>query len=1213
MKIDTHLKARQKILNDLQEFVLGPSWDNPSESLISFNPLNQYATAVLFPRNISKEQSVEYDDDVLLDDDLNDIDEVVTTDSQKANNKEGRNDAIYDHVDEKISDENDALDISDNSIQSRPSSFGLNFLMQRDDQIKVTIGFAKYEKYENLAYVRNSYLHNETLTINSTGIQKIQITGHPIELSLKSRPKDNMILSSLTVSHTEKYEDSDNSPAIEFNECIFHVGMSIESMNNSFQEIKPLVHQGESDDAKSLDLLFRNKKSYAIGIGCASDWSELDDSCKKIFTSFLPTYELPSIEPESNFTVSMKELASIDKEEPDLTSVDSLYEGYKLWLATKKNEITSLEETHQETATKHIVAAEIWLNRIKEGINLIKTNSQANNAFRLMNFAMLIQFNRSNFLEKKFWDDPLRTKENLNIGDFEGLNDILQSNNHGNLKIGSWRPFQIAFVLGIIPDFVSDNDLHSFRDEVDLLWFPTGGGKTEAYLGVLAFSILFRRLKDPADAGITSIMRYTLRLLTSDQFRRCSSLICALDFIRKNNPLNLDLGTDEISIGLWIGSDGSPATHKIASNSLKRDKDAEGNLKFMLQSCPWCKSSLTSKATPPRTTQNNPHKFGYRSETQVINNKRNTKIIIFCPDENCEFHSSLPVYLWEDAVLETKPTLLIGTVDNFAKLAWNHKGVQSSFADKQFSPPELIIQDELHLISGPLGSMVALYENILLGLIERDSFKPKIIGATATLSIAGSQAQSLYNGRKSSIFPPQILDWGDSFFAKERNLEDKPGRMYVGYFGNMKNSMIESAFNAAIPLLQAPQTMLPTIQEDAEKGSTDLKVSWPNQFSHDDVTVSVFHKTSSSREWADYKVLSINKLEEEYLEQDSFKQTIIKVDPPLKELIKKDATLYITNTKEYSDFQNIFDPYGTLIWYFNSKRELADMSNQQIRLMTVLKHNARNIQKGKLGPPNKPIKYSRQLPYCEELTGRLTQDEIEVVVKNLNLPWTQTMVKDGGYFTGVDICFSTNMISVGVDIPRLGVMLMHGQPRTTAEYIQATSRVGRTYPGLVTTIYNHNKSKDRSMYEMFKNYHQSLYRFVESSSITPYSQGARDKGLAAVFIGLATSLGVGNNIESAKDEEIILQVKEMILQSVKNVDNEELISTENQLDEIINTWRSREVEFRGEMGKSTDGVRLLGMAGKPESNEVFQIPLSMRNVDANVMGRLYRELSDEQN
>lgn len=1205
MKINTHLEARNKIIDDLNNFVVGPSWDDERSSSISFNPLNQYATAVLFPRNISRESEINFSDDEVLDDEKI---ELKISDSQISNNKLGNREDIYDDHEEKKLDESSAADIADNSIQTRPSSFGLNFLIKKNEKISVVIGFSAYTQ-DDQNFIRKSFTHSETIHIQQIGIQKIKIPNHPLELNIRSRSKKDLILCSLTINHTAKYDSSDNNISVDFSDCIFHVGMSIETLDTNFHEIKPLIHQGQGEDAKSLDLLFRNKKSFAIGIGCASDWMEVDALCKKIFTSFLPTYELPSIEPEDNFTVSMMELANINENEPNLKKIYDLYEGYKLWLANKKNEIQSLENQHQPTAIKHIDAAEIWLSRIKVGIKLIESNPKAKNAFRLMNYAMLIQFNRSNFLDKKFWDDSIKVKESVEI---EGLQEIISANQNHKLTEGSWRPFQIAFVLGIIPDFVNSSEEHNFRDEVDLLWFPTGGGKTEAYLGVLAFAILHRRLTNPEDAGITSIMRYTLRLLTSDQFRRCSSLICSLDFLRKNNPLELDLGSDEINIGLWIGSEGSPPDHKAAEKSLKNERDAEGNLKFMLQACPWCKTAMTSKNKPKKTTKDNPHKDGYILRTNTSSGRKVKEIILRCPDENCEFHNALPIYLWEDAVLKKKPTLLIGTVDNFAKLAWDHKNVQSSFADEKFSPPDLIIQDELHLISGPLGSMVALYENILLSLVERNSHKPKIIGATATLSIAGSQAQSLYNGRNSSIFPPQILDWGDSFFAKERSLEDKPGRMYVGYFGNIKNSMIESAFNVAIPLLQAPQTMLPTLIEEAQEGSSKLEISWPSRFSTENVIVSTFHELSGGeRTWTDYRILSFEALNNDSEIEQSFKHIEIEIDKPLKAKMTKDSTLYITNTAEYSNFQDIFDPYGTLIWYFNSKRELADMSNQQIRLITVLKHNARNIQNGKLGPSHKPIKYSRQLPHCEELTGRLTQDEIEVVVKNLNLPWTQTITKKGEFFTGVDICFSTNMISVGVDIPRLGLMLMHGQPRTTAEYIQATSRVGRQHPGLVTTIYNHNKSKDRSMYEMFKNYHQSLYRFVESTSITPYSQGARDKGLAAVFVGIATSIGVGINLENQNDEAKLLEVKEVILNSVKNVDVQELDSTEKQIDQIISTWKSREIEYRGEMGKQTDGVRLLGVAGKPSSNEVFQIPLSMRNVDANVMAKLFRIENNE--
>ena len=452
----------------------------------------------------------------------------------------------------------------------------------------------------------------------------------------------------------------------------------------------------------------------------------------------------------------------------------------------------------------------------------------------------------------------------------------------------------------------------------------------------------------------------------------------------------------------------------------------------MLDECPWCKNHLT-----------NPNDSGYEYSMK--------KVTIKCPDSNCNFNESLPVYLWQEAIFDEKPTLLLGTIDNFCKLTWLPEALEL-FNDPEISPPDLIIQDELHLISGPLGSMVGLYESVLLKILERDGKGPKIIGATATLSLEGSQSKSLYRGKDSSIFPPQVLNWGDSYFAKEIN--NKYGRLYLGYFGSSKGSMIESAFSASIPLLQAPNKILPSLFKKGLKGDTNLTIV-DRKLSKDSF-FSVFH----SGVYTEYKILETN-------EEDD-KQNIV-INKPLEKELRAGEALY---PKPNSDDMS-FSPYGTLIWYFNSKRELAYISNQTNRMRDSLRANARYEKNQILGPENAPSRFARKIKRFKELTGRLPQDEIQTIITDLRKPWTQVMGKPLQN-TGIDILFSTNMISVGVDIPRLGLMLVHGQPRTTAEYIQATSRVGRKYPGLVTTVYNHAKSKDRSTYEMFKNYHQSF-------------------------------------------------------------------------------------------------------------------------------------------
>jgi hypothetical protein len=1162
---EKYLEARTKIVDDLKDAVIGNDWRSDEERKLNFNPLYHFVSGILYP--IDNRGS-----GYLADQEVN---EPLNENDSKSENEDEIESNINPNARKKNTDEEDEdpleqKNIIDQSVQAKQSSFGINCITSLDEELAIYYGFSQYEhktievdEGKKSYYLQKKVRDSHTFLINSNSLHQEQLIGDGLVLRIDSRISANQVISTISISHQMQLAD-DSVYSLE--NCFFQIGLEISSLKSSFLPIKTPLQAGSGAQAKSLDLLFRDKLSYATGNGCATDWEDKKD-CKKIWTDFLPSFEVKSIEPTQAFDLKMEQLANIDNQytnEEAFSCLDDICIQYKEWINEQEEAAKELDEHHKETAKNHIASAKSWLKRIETGVEIIKNDEDASLAFRLANHAMLIQANRLSLLERK------KSKEDINCLDRDFFED-LQLNTHKKIKY-SWRPFQLAFVVGMIPDIVDPEAKDSLRDQVDLIWFPTGGGKTEAYLGVLAFSILHRRIIDPEDAGVVALMRYTLRLLTSDQFRRSSALICALDYIRKEKILDIDLGEENISIGLWIGSKGNPATHANAKAALN-DLDIHGNQAFMLDECPWCKSHLTD-----------PNDSGYE--------RTRGKVIIRCTDSSCHFYESLPIYLWQEAIFDEKPSLLLGTIDNFAKLAWLPEAIDL-FAGNDVSPPDLIIQDELHLISGPMGSMVGLYETVLLKLLEQNGKGPKIIGATATLSLEGSQSKSLYRGRDSSVFPPQVLNWGDSFFAKER--QDKYGRQYIGFFGSSKGSMIESAFSASIPLLQAPNKILPVLAEDAKKGDTNLKISLrqlpQNSF------FSIFH---NGGDYTEYKVVECD---------DGKPNQVIILEEGLKEDLKSGEAFY----PKPMSADLAFDPFGTLVWYFNSKRELAYISNQTNRMRDSLKSNARYEKFGQLGTEKAPYRFARHIKQVRELTGRLTQDEIQAIISELRKPWTQVMGEQF-QFTGIDILFSTNMISVGVDISRLGLMLMHGHPRTTSEYIQATSRVGRRYPGLVTTVYNHHKSKDRSTYEMFKNYHQSFYRFVEAVSVTPFSSGARARALPAIFVSLARHFGIGNPSlnDNSHDNNALDKAREWILSSLTLVDPEEYNNTEKELDRIIKKWKSRLPTQWGKMGGMTnDEVRLLGVMGDPESDlTVFKAPISMRSVDAGVGVEFFKELEE---
>ena len=641
-------------------------------------------------------------------------------------------------------------------------------------------------------------------------------------------------------------------------------------------------------------------------------------------------------------------------------------------------------------------------------------------AFRLANEAMQLQRARQ---------DWVRKGANGSVGD--GTQD-------------RWYPFQIAYILLNLPGLADRH--HPDRETADLLWFPTGGGKTEAYLGLVAFSILYRRLNDPEAQGVAVIMRYTLRLLTIQQFERATMLMCSLETVRKANS---DIGDLPFSIGLWVGSGGTPNTLDEARRSLRdlaSGRDLQEKNPVQLTQCPWCGTFLD---------HNN----------YAVRKSPERHLHIGCDTSDCDFASGLPVHLVDEDIYRARPELVLGTVDKFAAMAWKEDVGKLFARDGVGYPPNLIIQDELHLISGPLGSMVGLYETAVDAACSVDPLtesadrgRPKVIASTATIRRAEKQIRSVF-ARTAAQFPPPGINPDESFFAEPAPPETHGTRRYVG--------------------VMSPGT------------------------SHATLLVRVY------------------------------------------------AAL-LQGAKDIEGDEATRDPYWTLLGYFNSLRVLGS-ANLQVE--GDVRERLRVVA-------NRKQSTARELKPANELTSRVASSEIPERLKRI-----ETTLEDG---KPDDVVLATNMISVGVDIDRLGLMAVMGQPQSSSEYIQATSRVGRKFPGLVVTIFNSARSRDRSHYESFVPYHQALYRAVEATSATPFAARARDRGLHGVLVSLARLLVpnlapdtaahfVDDNWDDLrKIADTVEQRAEAVLRgpaSRADVEAEqELQDTVRQVDDLLDVW-----------------------------------------------------------
>ena len=806
----------------------------------------------------------------------------------------------------------------------------------------------------------------------------------------------------------------DGVGAIQQERCIFQARMEIGTEKNAFSFVeKTHIIETESldEEERSLALLYRHKKDYGTGLGTSIGWSIDEDGRGSLWSDFFPIAEVPSVDfslpPNDEIQddeLSMKYLSDLGEatKEQRLSSLTKLVGLYQHWADGLKAEADTLDPNHRSAAVQNILACQKAYKRMYAGIETLRISASAYNAFLLANRAMFMQ--RVHILKQAEMaaTHPDRYPNDEETGAWlQHLNYYEESD-----RKAIWRPFQIAFLLMDINAIVDDQSPD--RNMIDLIWFPTGGGKTEAYLGLTAFTIFYRKLAHPTESDGTAVMmRYTLRLLAAQQFTRAATLICACEHIRVESAQrrsaypSYPLGSDPISIGLWIGGAHTPNKTKDAEQTLEKLVDSHGDLriakerynKFQVLKCPWCGTKMVrDEEKGHRIGQ-----WGYRIDKR---RGKGTHFHLICPHECCHFHRKLPIQIVDEELYQQPPTLLFATVDKFAMLPWEGR-IGAFFAMGSVNrAPELIIQDELHLISGALGTIVGLFETAIDALCADKGTPAKIIASTATIRRAKEQCAVLYN-REVAQFPPPGLNAADSFFAKESAIDYSKGvygRKYVGIMPSGKTkAILEIRLMAA--LLQRLYTM------------------------------------------------------------------------ELPEEVK--------------------DKFWTLTVYFNTLKELGRAStfaNDDVN--DFIKHTA-----NRMFMPYRP----RATP--DELTSRVSTTELNETLNKLEkIAYSKDNLDAKKYAT--NILLATNMISVGIDVARLNAMMLLGQPKLTSEYIQATSRVGRSYPGVVFVQYDATKSRDRSHYERFCAYHDSFYRFVEPTGATPFSKPARARALHSVITAL---------------------------------------------------------------------------------------------------------------
>ncbi|MGB3772154.1 MAG: helicase-related protein [Rhodococcus sp. (in: high G+C Gram-positive bacteria)] len=961
-------EARNSISDSLEDELMGPA-----DGRITEFPLNRIIVGILHPQKPDKSPNIDYHEKLEADKPLEDA---------RSSSVEG----------------GETESAVARSHAHKPSAMGLTFSVDsaKTKSVRVDVLARRYEEQSDGSWLPIHVVMDEPFEIDSTGPRQVNVTvAEKLQLrGVVRAPVNNIVRITLSLVNTNvQSEGAGHDDTL----CWYRPSIAVATEGGRFVDRRRPRDVASSDsDVRSSEFLYRNEPALAIGHGCAVSWEESATDVTKLCTTFLPTHDVRLARPSGgdeddlfgSYQLIMNDLAKTD----DRTQLSSMVSAYERWIEEREAESESLPISSRVAAVEHIDMAKVCARRMRSGIAALD-DPKVGLAFRLMNEAMVAQREAQ---DKARGEAPSAQK---------------------------WRPFQLAFILMNVPGIADPT--HSDRDVVDLLWFPTGGGKTEAYLGCIALTVLLRRLRRANDGGVSAIMRYTLRLLTRQQFERAAGLICALELIRRRDLPK----SQEITLGLWVGDKASPNKVEDAQTILNKyasGEQPEGSTPVQLLRCPWCSSQLTHK---------NYH---------VVNK---SELVIRCPNYSCEFSDGLPCFVTDDDVYRVRPSLVIGTVDKFALMTWRSRVGSLLSVDGPNSRPDLIVQDELHLISGPLGTMVGIYESAL-DLACTDLGRPKVLASTATIRRAQEQVRRVFD-RKSVQFPPPGLHPSDNYFAVDATSEQKGTRRYVG--------VMAPGTSQATLLVRLYSVLLQSVQE----------------------------------------------------------------------LVTDDA---------------VRDDYWTMLGYFNSLRVLGSTYLQVLddvpdRIGIV----AARHQSEARGISQEPV----------ELTSRVDQTKIPTAMGRLETSYPSPH--------SPDVVLATNMISVGLDIDRLGLMVVAGQPQSSSEYIQSTSRVGRRHPGLVVVALNAQRSRDSSHYESFIPFHRALYREVEATTATPFASRARDRGAHGTLVAAIRLLIPGLRADDAvtaiaKYPDEVRQVLDALVARAERIAPDEYEAYRDQLLTYIKTW-----------------------------------------------------------
>lgn len=1236
---------RGKMIEGMVKEVYGPRYG--SEEEIVSDPLKEYLTGVIISkgcRNIEREPDSE------------------------ATEESGENSS----TDGTRGDEGSVYTPVELNPKMRPQSFGISCSVRGEETpvLKICVTWGRYiqkQDRENTKWQRKPHCFTGRISLDREKKDVPIYEGDDGRILLhirKIRHDDKSsnilvhLINELDVKDEKCYgktltESSIYQPSIRIN---FEGNTTTEPLRSHF-------YKPQRREEQYLHFLYRNNPVLARGYMCSAIWRDIDyisyfnsstmwpdgnyfSECREfmepeIRSEFVPMYpdSSPSFEWDENRygrkpVLSSYRLSEMWTEDDIEDSLSPLLEGYKKWI--EENEAADIDGD-PEISRKLIDKQKETLARLREGIDVLKKDEDLRLSFCFSNRTIWLQHR---------WKT--------------GETDFV------------WRPFQLAFILLNIESIYDRNSTH--RNYTDLLWAPTGVGKTEAYLALMALAMALRRRRalrgheeNPTGGGTAVITRYTLRLLTIQQFRRTLRMITAAELLRISESKgyrgwrpdgceitgNWIYGSMRFSAGMWVGGGVSPNHLRMpergAIDALRGREKAEGEPAQVI-SCPVCDSwiaipesglpegrrelhivmkyegekndvrgelrpvidendqikdlNLTEKNMPSGFVTltlvfdasrkleageidrlgeeiekhtslkivpfraSRPGYFGYgREPGRKIDRPRDFEI--FCTDPGCELNDGvsyregvplnfletdtkkfpdgletgdlpspfsmksrmpIPACTVDEQIYSRCPTVVVSTADKIARLAFEpraasivgnidgyninygyHRGqlfpkYTTKVATEEdyntgvntFLPPELIVQDELHLMEGPLGSMFGLYENVVEGLIERLGGNPKYIASTATIKDADDQVRKLF-ARDVFQFPPYGLEIKDSFFFRIPDWsrgwnEGQSGRIYMGLYS--------PGMGPLTPNVRIWSRLLKTSYDFRDDG--DAKYFW------------------------------------------------------------------------------------TPVGYYNAVRELG--GGRGLYREDIIERLRQ------LSPENpRPIDQENVV----ELSGRINSTEVPLILEELERCSSRPVEKHP------DAVFTTSMFGTGVDIPHLSLMVVNGQPKTTAQYIQATGRVGRKHGGLVVTFLRAGRPRDLSHYEMFPAYHQRKYMEVEPSSVSPLAEGclARASGPAMVSF-LRNMYSPAVRWYDQENGTVILEDGSerdiRLFSGIISSRNRGLLDTDS-IENYISSQKDRWVSIARQIGKDGELVFVEYPFRRPEKNVVLGDPHHERDPNLKVV------------